>query len=464
MSTQEPQTDFALPGESGPVAPRRASSMTAPTGPRTTDVYELLRREILDEISDLPVDQQDPETIRTVALQVVDNYQARARQGLGVRALANPNSMVSRLERSLLQFGPLTPFLDGSIDYEELMIHGADVTYIDGDGNLQSYDELTTEEEIRSIVGRLLATVGATVDDHRPIIQAQVLGGQARIGVVIPPISDVINVTLRRYVVRRDTFRDLIDWGSITPAVASLLTACTTIPTGIIICGQPGAGKTTLANALLDSAPATTRVIACEDTPELRVAHLNGVSWRTRPPGPDGSGEIQLRDLVKMALGMRPDIIAVGETRGGEAYELTRAGNAGCGWMSTIHANSGRAAMQALISTAVMAGNNVPSHEVRAVFSSIVDLVVFLDREPYQLSATGAAPRRQVMEVLAVPPMQGSDTDVTVEPIFIREDFGAPLQWTGSPPPPDLERRLDKVCHARGTTLRTVLDGRAALL
>ena len=261
---------------------------------------------------------------------------------------------------------------------------------------------------------------------------------------VIPPISDKINVTLRRYVVRRDTFQDLIDWGSVTPAVAGLLTACTYVPTGIIICGQPGAGKTTLANALLDSAPATTRVIACEDTPELRVAHLNGVSWRTRPAGPDGSGEVLLRDLVKMALGMRPDIIAVGETRGGEAYELTRAGNAGCGWMSTIHANSGRAAMQALISTAVMAGNNVPSQEVRAVFSSIVDLVVFLDREPVQLRDDGTSTRRQVMEVLAVPPMQGSDTDVTVEPLFIREEFGAPLKWTGAPPPPELERRLEQ--------------------
>ena len=117
--------------------------------------------------------------------------------------------------------------------------------------------------------------------------------------------------------------------------------------------------------------------------------------------------------------------------------------------------------MQALISTAVMAGNNVPSQEVRSVFSSIVDLVVFLDREPLQLRDDGTAIRRQVMEVLAVPPMQGSDTDVTVEPLFIREDFGAPLRWTGSPPPPELERRLDKVCRGQGTTLRQVLDGRA---
>ena len=174
-------------------------------------MYEVLRLEVLEQVRDLAVDLSDPETVRNIARQVVETYQASARQGLGVRSLAAPAQMVERLERSLLEYGPLTPFLDGTIDYEELMIHGADVTYIDRAGNLQSHDELTTESEIRSIVTRLLSTVGATVDDSRPIIQAQILNGTARIGVVIPPISDKINVTLRRYVVRRDTFQDLMD-------------------------------------------------------------------------------------------------------------------------------------------------------------------------------------------------------------------------------------------------------------
>ena len=174
---------------------------------RSTDVYENLRLEVLEELGDHSADLQNAGTVQAVVRQVVDGYQARARQGLGIRALATPNEMVARLDRSLLEYGPLTPFLDGTIDYEELMIHGDEVTYIDGLGNLQSYDELTSEGEIRSIVARLLSTIGATVDDSRPIMQAQILGGRARIGVVIPPISDAINVTLRRYVVRRDTFR-----------------------------------------------------------------------------------------------------------------------------------------------------------------------------------------------------------------------------------------------------------------
>ena len=47
-----------------------------------------------------------------------------------------------------------------------------------------------------------------------------------------------------------------------------------------------------------------------------------------------------MRDLVKFVLAMRPDRIVVGEVRGAEAFELSRAVNAGCGFLCTVHANS----------------------------------------------------------------------------------------------------------------------------
>jgi Flp pilus assembly CpaF family ATPase len=37
---------------------------------------------------------------------------------------------------------------------------------------------------------------------------------------------------------------------------------------------------------------------------------------------------------------MRPDRIVVGEVRGAEAFELTRAVNAGCGFLCTVQRNS----------------------------------------------------------------------------------------------------------------------------
>jgi Flp pilus assembly CpaF family ATPase len=297
------------------------------------------------------------------------------------------------------------------------------------------------------------------------MIQAQVLDDRGRLGVVIPPVADALDATLRWYMIRRETMDLLVRWDSLSPAAASLLVACMRTPAGVLLTGPPGSGKTSLGNAMLRAAPAGMRVVCCEDTPELQTDHLNASRWRTRPTGPDGSGGVTLRDLVRMALGMRPDLIVVGEVKGAEAYELTRAGNSGCGLLTTLHANSARQGLQALVSTAIMAGQNVPADQVRSVFASVIDLVVHTAREPVELKRAGGGPiRRQVMEIVALPPLAGSNVQFDVEPIFVREEFGAPLRWTGTQLPDDLWVRLDRALRPLGVTMQGIFEGRETLL
>ena len=429
------------------------------------DVYELLRAAVLCAVGERGVDAANSSQVTALVREVVDRYQVRARSGLSGRALGSTASMVSRLCRSVLEYGPLTPFIAGDQVFEEVLIVGGEVSYIDGEGRLAMLDEPVSEAELRTVVERLLAGAGASVDESRPIVQAQVLDGQARLGVVIPPISSCLNASLRRYVVRRETLRELVALDTLSPQAAGLLAAATLTPTGLLITGPPSAGKTSLANAVLRAAPETLRVICCEDTPEIDPEHLMPFRWRTRRPGPDGTGGVTLRELVRTALGMRPDLIAVGEVRGAEAYELTRAGNAGCGMLATLHANSARAGLQALMSTAIMAGENVDARQVRVVFTSIVDLVVHLEREPLRDRHAGDGPiRRQVTEISAVPPLQGSESDFAVEPIFARKALGEPLRRTGAPLPEELRERLDRALAPRATTAQRVIEGKDQLV
>ncbi len=112
----------------------------------------------------------------------------------------------------------------------------------------------------------------------------------------------------------------------------------------------------------------------------------------------------------------------------------------------------------ALISTATMAGSNVNAEQMRHDFSSIDDVVVHTSRE------AGPDGRRQVAEIVAVPAMQATENDVTVEPIFTRSSADAPLVWTGAPVPEELATRIDRAVRHRGFQVEDVLDGRVSLL
>lgn len=77
-------------------------------------------------------------------------------------------------------------------------------------------EEPIAEAEMRTIIDRLLATAGASVDESNPMVQVQILDGQARLGVVIPPIADLLNASMRRYVLRYETLELLVEWGAVT--------------------------------------------------------------------------------------------------------------------------------------------------------------------------------------------------------------------------------------------------------
>jgi pilus assembly protein CpaF len=206
-----------------------------------------------------------------------------------------------------------------------------------------------------------------------------------------------------------------------------------------------------LLAALLAAAPANQCVRACEEIRELAVPITHGSYYEVRPPALDGTGEITLRDLVKFVLAMRPDRIVVGEVRGAEAFELSRAVNAGCGFLCTVHANSASEALDALVNAALMAGENVTERIVQRVFSQALDLIVHIDRDDARDIGTV---RRQVTEITALVPTVGSEQ--SFEPIFVRAALGRPLEWTGAIPPA-LEARVNRALPG-GETLRGMLE------
>lgn len=402
----------------------------------TTDVYEELRRQALDRIDGRGIDPvRDPEAARELLRRTVDDYQRRAHLG-EVRMLADPAATVERLARSVTGRGPLVQLLE-SPTIEEVFVEGDRLTYIEAGGALRSAEVPTTEEENRQAIQQLISSTDRRLDASSPIAQARVLDGTARLTAVIPPIADRLSATIRKYALRRQTLDALVGLGSLTAPAAAFLAEAMRSSASVIVSGPPGSGKTSFLSALMAAVPSDHCIRACEEVRELHVPLVHGSYYEARPPALGGGSEVGLRELVKVTLAMRPDLIVVGEVRGAEAFELTRAVNAGCGMACTIHANSATDALDALVNAALMAGENVPERVVRKVFASSIDLIVHLDRTT---DPTGRRIIRETMEIRALVP--SLHDDFSSEAIFLRDGPGAPLEWTGALPPERLARRL----------------------
>jgi pilus assembly protein CpaF len=342
-------------------------------------------------------------------------------------------------------FGPLGELLERD-DVEEIFIEGDRVSYLEAGGLLRGLETPTSEQENRQVIEQLIAGTDRRLDASHPMSQARILEGSARLTAVIPPVADRLSATIRRYALRRETLSSLVELGSLNEGAAHFLSAAMRASSSVIVSGPPGAGKTSFLSALVSAVPLDHCVRGCEEVRELHVPLVHGSYYEARPPSLDGSGEISLRDLVKTTLAMRPDVIVVGEVRGSEAFELTRAVNAGCGLACTIHANSASDALDALVNAALMAGENVPERVVRKVFASSIDLVVHLDRD---VDPDGGGIRRRTVEIRALVP--SLHEDFSSEPLFRREHLGGALEWTGALPPDPLARRIERSNQGLGS-------------
>ena len=145
----------------------------------------------------------------------------------------------------------------------------------------------------------------------------------------------------------------------------------------IAVSGGTGSGKTTLLNALSCKIPHKERVITIEDSAELRfLEHPHVVRLEARPVNAEGTGEVNIRDLVINALRMRPDRIVVGECRGAEALDMLQAMNTGHdGSLTTLHANSPVETISRL-TTMVRYAAELPVDVIENYIASAIDLVI----------------------------------------------------------------------------------------
>lgn len=152
----------------------------------------------------------------------------------------------------------------------------------------------------------------------------------------------------------------------------------------ILISGGTSSGKTTLLNAMLKEVPKHERLIAIEDTPEIRLGSDNALGL-VAVAGDQGEAKVTVDDLMRASLRMRPDRLVVGELRGSETVTFLRAINTGHpGSISTVHANSAQGALEQIAFMCMQAGLGLGRQETFDYARSMIDVIIQLDRKSGQ--------------------------------------------------------------------------------
>ena len=287
----------------------------------------------------------------------------------------SPQVLVEQIANQISGFGPLQPLLDDP-SVEEIWINEPGRIFVARNGKSELTSVILSDIEVRGLVERMLASSGRRVDLSNPFVDATLPDG-SRLHVAIPDITRKHwSVNIRKFIMGSKSLEGLVSVGTLTDQAAAFLQACVVSGLNIVVAGATQAGKTTLMNALLNSAPSSERVITCEEVFELQLTSPDWVALQTRQASLEGTGEIPLRRLIKEALRMRPSRLVVGEVRQEEALDLLVAMNAGMPSMCSLHANGSREAISKLCLLPMLAGSNVSAEFVVPTVASVVDIVV----------------------------------------------------------------------------------------
>ncbi len=296
-------------------------------------------------------------------------------------SVSEGDQLAREVTDDVLGHGPIERLLQDPT-VSEVMVNGPRRVYAERNGKIElTKSRFLDEDHLRHVIGRIVAQVGRHIDETSPMVDARLPDG-SRVNAVFPPLSvDGPYLTIRKFSVDPFTIEDLIDFGTLTPPVASLLESCVRGKMNLLVSGGTSTGKTTLLNVLSSFIPSDERIITIEDAKELQLRQEHVLALEGRPPNTEGKGAVTIRDLLRNSLRMRPDRILIGECRSGEALDMLQAMNTGHeGSLTTVHANSPRDALSRVETMTLMAGFDLPVRVVRDQMSSAIDLIVHLSR------------------------------------------------------------------------------------
>lgn len=413
-----------------------------------------IERKVQDAAKSAGLNMNEPgatDRLRVLIQNEVAEWSVDYKRGLRDFDLADPDTVVERAYRNIVEYGPLQPLLDDD-DVWEICINAPDQIFVKRHSGSSGYhDEVFHDDDhvVRTLTKILDEATGAhrKFDPAEGLQDAQLRTG-ARLHIVHSDIGRDTHtiVNIRKFTgVAIRSLDELVQRDMLDHTAADFLRAAVHARLSIVFAGAPGSGKTTLLSCCAAELDPSLRVVIAEEVFEADVQLPNVAQMQTRPARQDRA-EVDLRRLVAGFLRMAPDVAIVGEVRDREALPLLLTLSSGVTGYTTIHAGSARQAPTRLRFVAQLAdtSSELPLSALNSLVSEAIDIVVYCSRN---------GDRLQVTEILAVEDLQGGSeaASFTTTQIFMRETPDQPLRWTGN-----LPSRAARALAATGYDIRSL--------
>jgi type IV secretion system protein VirB11 len=252
-----------------------------------------------------------------------------------------------------------------------------------------------------------LAAAAATfstqvVTESSPLLEATLPGGQ-RLGLVMPPACtrDTVVLAIRRppgQIITLDEMEKQGLFDRVAPVCNGLqdherhllalkrdrqykqfLIEAIRYRKTMAVSGHTGSGKTSILRALAEYIPLDRRLVTIESAAEADLPNHRNALHLFWSQGGQSVADVTPRQLLTIALRLRPDIILLAEVRDEECYYFVRAAASGHpGSMTTLHAASPALAIEqmALMVRQSSAGAGLTFSEIKRLLLLTIDVIV----------------------------------------------------------------------------------------
>ena len=278
----------------------------------------------------------------------------------------------------------------------------------------KGWHRIALPELTLSYLGQLAKLIAVfnnkTIDEGKPILSASLPDGQ-RVQVVRPPVaqSGTLSMTIRIPSPVNKTLDELNDEGAFDECkninnelqpfehdllkyksegkIKEFLELAVTSRRNIIIAGETGSGKTTIAKSLIESVPRSERLITLESEHEIDLSNFPNKVHLLYSRENNGSLTITPKQCLAACLRMNPSRILLAEILGDESWDYIKSINTGhAGSITTMHANGAYEAFEQFVSLVKDSptGAYLDAEYIKRRLLSTIDIVLFYSHRKLQ--------------------------------------------------------------------------------